>query len=261
VATVGIIADIHGNREALDAVLEQLDRVGADKIVCLGDIVGYNAEPNRCVETISEMGIDSIAGNHDLIAIGELDDTRCSNKAAWALRQTRRRLTAESRDFLSALPRSRHYAEGFALIHGGVDDVQYYMRNIRDIEIHAALFQERFPGAGLCFFGHTHDQRAYRLVDGNVRTVPDDGGIVDLSGPGVCFINPGSVDASRKTDDERFAQYAILDVSRNALEFGRTTYDHHAAETRSEEEGYRMGPVLAKAWRLRRRLARHALQG
>src|SRR5262245_61798512 len=71
-ARYGVITDIHGNFEALSAALAALDRAGVDRIVCCGDVVGYNADGDRCIQTLAERGIDTISGNHDLIAIGRL---------------------------------------------------------------------------------------------------------------------------------------------------------------------------------------------
>ena len=102
--TYGIISDVHGNLEALAAVLAALDRHGVDRIIALGDLVGYNGESNECVEVIRERGIESIAGNHDLIALGRLGTERCAMRPAFTLRRTRRDLTPNSRRFLGGLP-------------------------------------------------------------------------------------------------------------------------------------------------------------
>ena len=107
-ALYGVIADIHGNREALEAALAALERRGVERLLCLGDIVGYNADPDECVEHAAQPRRAAIAGNHDLIGIGRLGFRRCSNKAMYSLKRTRRSARArDTADWLAALPPSR----------------------------------------------------------------------------------------------------------------------------------------------------------
>ncbi len=80
-ALYGIVADIHGNLQALEAALARLDACGIERLLCLGDIVGYNADAKRCASLMRERDALAIAGNHDLIALGRLGFGRCSNKA------------------------------------------------------------------------------------------------------------------------------------------------------------------------------------
>jgi len=91
-ARYGVLGDIHGNREALAAAFAALEARGVSRIVCLGDIVGYNADPDECVAMVRKRCAVSIAGNHELIGLGRLDFRRCSNNAEYALRRTRRRI-------------------------------------------------------------------------------------------------------------------------------------------------------------------------
>src|SRR5262245_57132900 len=77
-ARIGLLSDIHGNLAALELVLAALDAAEVDRVVCLGDIVGYNPEANECVATVKERGVAAIAGNHDLIALGRLGFDRCA---------------------------------------------------------------------------------------------------------------------------------------------------------------------------------------
>ena len=77
----GILGDIHGNREALEAVLAFLKRGGVSRLLCLGDFVGYNADPDDCVAVLRDRRPWAVAGNHDLIGLGQLDAARCSSRA------------------------------------------------------------------------------------------------------------------------------------------------------------------------------------
>ena len=102
-----VISDIHSNLEALTASLNEIDRIKADKIVCLGDIVGYNPNPNECVELLRERNIQCVMGNHDSRVAGLEDASDFNLLAARAIEWTQSVLTQENRDFLTALPRSR----------------------------------------------------------------------------------------------------------------------------------------------------------
>ena len=92
-AIYGVLGDIHGNREALESVLAELDARGIDRIACVGDLVGYNADPDSCVQILRDRGALAIAGNHDLIGTGLLGFDRCSNKAMLSLKRTRRSMS------------------------------------------------------------------------------------------------------------------------------------------------------------------------
>jgi predicted phosphodiesterase len=258
VATYGLISDIHGNLEALHAVLVHLEREGVDHIVALGDLVGYNANSNECIEIIRARGIDCIAGNHDLIALGRLGFERCAVRPEFTLRRTRRELDAGSRKFLSNLPPVRVYEDSIVLIHGGVDDVQEYMRTANDIARNAATFRARWPRARLCLFGHTHDPVLYQ-VGPNVRAVPTEANETPLDREHLTFLNPGSVDAARR--NAKLAEVAILDSERWTVRYQRVPYDDQKAERSATEAHYRMtrlDEVVYNARRLARRGSRKA---
>src|SRR3954471_6350052 len=106
-ALYGVVADIHGNSEALEAALTALERRGADRLLCLGDVVGYNADADRCAALLERRGALAIAGKQDLIALERLDFSRCSHKARHALNRPRRALAGATRDYLAALPAAR----------------------------------------------------------------------------------------------------------------------------------------------------------
>jgi predicted phosphodiesterase len=261
VAIYGIIADVHGNHEALAAALGALDARGVDRIVCLGDLVGYNAEPNECVDLLARRGIEAIAGNHDLIALGRLGFERCADKPAFALRRTRRRLDEATRRFLADLPMIRIYeeAEGaIVLVHGGVGDVQEYLHAPRAVVENAARLRARVPSARICFFGHTHSQRAYEILGDEARELPR-AGALRLPQGRLCFVNPGSVDAARR--DQKEAQFAIFDADRWTVSFHAVGYEHEAAEAKARAGGFRMGAADLALARTVRRLRAAARAG
>src|SRR5688572_29786397 len=111
-ARYGVISDIHGNLEALERALAWVDARHVDRIVCTGDVVGYNADGDACIAVLAARGVETIAGNHDLIAVDRLGTDRCWYKAAHALRRTRELLADASRRYLECLPATRSYEEG-----------------------------------------------------------------------------------------------------------------------------------------------------
>ena len=257
-AVYGLIADIHGNAEALAAALEALDRRGIEQLLCLGDIVGYNADPDECVAVLRARDALAIAGNHDLIALGRLDPGRCSNKARYSLRRTRRSLAPASEAYLAALPPHRVIDGTIVLVHGGVRDVEQYMVSGAHIERNAQYLGADFPGARVCFFGHSHEQKVYELADEALAELPPSSSL-PLRRESVYFVNPGSVDASRKRGP-KLAEFAVLDTAAWRIELWRVPYDAAATEAKAAVLGYRIPPLVDALYTLRRRLFRRRLR-
>lgn len=254
-ALLGILGDIHGNSEALRAVLAALDRRGVRRLVCVGDIVGYNADPDECAALLRERRALSIAGNHELIGLGRLGFERCSNKARYSLKRTRRSLSRETAAWLAALPPNMLIEENIAVVHGGVRDVQQYMVTPAHILENAAYLRQDFPGAQLCFFGHSHEQKVYAVDDGRVSDLPLPSERIYLDKEKLHFVNPGSVDAQRKSR-HKLAECAILDTVGWTLEFLRLPYDAASTEAKAAVFGYRINRLTDKLYNLRRKLVR-----
>jgi len=229
-AVYGVLGDIHGNVEALEAVLAALDVGGVRRLLCVGDVVGYNADPDACIALLRARGTQVIAGNHDLIGTGRLGFERCSNKARYSLQRTRRRLAAESIAWLNALPPNRLIEGAIALVHGGVRDVQLYMTTPQ----------------------HIHDQKLYEVAGDEVRELPNEG-LYHLSRDRVYFINAGSVDAQRKRE-HKLAEFAIIDSDAWTVQFFSVRYDAASTEAKATVAGYRIGPLTDWIYTLRRRL-------
>jgi len=243
-ARYGVIADLHGNLEALQAALAFLERRGVERVLCLGDVVGYNADPNACVSLLRQRGSVTIAGNHDRIAVGALGLERCSSIAAHALRRTRRALDAASRAWLSDLPAHQAVEPGLLLTHGSVDDVQRYLWTHDDLRDNHRLLEREHPGTTICFFGHTHRAALYRSVGDQVVELAALGEVtLPAAANAVYFINPGALDAARKVAGERWAELALFDSTREVLTFCRLRYDHAASEHKALRGGYRLGPL------------------
>ena len=253
-ALYGVVADIHGNREALETVLGYLEHRGIRRLLCLGDIVGYNADPDECAAMVRTRGAVTISGNHDLIGIGRLGFERCSNQAKYALKRTRRTLGRATAEWLATLPPTQLVERQVALVHGGVRDVQLYMKTEAQIRENAAFLRTDLPGAKLCFFGHSHEQGIIEVEGETVRKVAlEENNLLNRNL--LYFINPGSVDASRKRSD-KYAQCAILDTLDWRIEFLRLRYDCAATEAKAAVFGYRIGKWTDRFYSLERRLLR-----
>jgi len=254
-ARYGVLGDIHGNREALEAVLRALEGRGVKQFLCVGDIVGYNADPDECVALVRGRRVAAIAGNHDLIGLGRMNFRRCSNIAEYALRRTRRVLGREAAAFLKTLPAHLVVENNVVLTHGGVRDVQQYMVTPAHIAENAKFLAQDFPAARVCFFGHSHEQRVYEVRGGEATDVTQPSLTMDPSL--VYFINPGSVDASRKSR-HKLAECAVFDSSFGSVEFLRVRYDAAATEAKACAFGYRINPLTDRLYSTRRRLVRLA---
>ena len=250
-ALYGVLGDIHGNLEALEAVLGALDARGIETIACVGDLVGYNADPDACVEALRQRNAIAIAGNHDLIGTGRLGFERCSNKAMHSLKRTRRAIAPATNEYLASLPPHLVLEGKAVLVHGGVRDVQQYLTQPKHVAENVRYLREDFPGIRLCFFGHTHEQRVFEVVGEEIRTIPPS--FVDLSPQRVYFVNPGSVDASRK-HTAKVAEYLVFDSEALTLDFARVAYDDGRTEMRAEAGGYRISRWRDRLYDVQRRL-------
>ena len=260
-AIYGILGDIHGNREALEAALDCIDTYDVDRLLCVGDLVGYNADPDACVGILRARDTICITGNHDLIGTGMLGFERCSNKAMHSLKRTRRSLRPETAHYLRRLPSHRVLEEKFVLTHGGVRDVQQYMTRPKHFLQNAELLRRDFPGVGICFYGHTHEQRVVE-VDGDAVNELDLTSGVRLQPGRIYFINPGSVDASRKRAEKR-AECAVFDSATLTLHFHNVRYDDASTEEKAERAGYRIDRWRDRLYDVQRRLVgpRHVESG
>lgn len=191
-----ILSDVHGNLEALDAVLADVTAREPDAVFCLGDFVGYGPDPNACVARLRPILAGAVAGNHDRAALGELDVSVFNPFAQAAIRWTAANLTADTRAFLQALP-ERIERNGFLAVHGSVrDPVEEY---IFDPSTAALSFQ---AGAfRICVVGHTHVPVVFSQHTNGVSAGPLPAGEpVSLDPAARYIINAGSVGQPRDGD-------------------------------------------------------------
>ncbi len=217
----GIIGDIHGNLDALDAVLEVLDREGVDSTLCIGDIVGYGAEPSACVQRLRERGIESVAGNHDYAAAEILDITYFNDTAKQAIQWTRDHLTDEERSYLAGLQLVRPF-DSFVLVHSSLDEPSQfeYIFHWED----ARRSMQHLPEGQVCFFGHSHVPLTFLEGHNFLLTADPE---IDLAPYRRALVNVGSVGQPR--DQNPDASCVIFDAEAHTVTRFRVAYDIDAA--------------------------------
>ena len=229
----GLLADVHANLHALEAVLGALEKAGVDRYLCAGDIVGYGPMPNECAERVAALDAITVAGNHDLIAIGALSPTRCEQLARSSLEWTRTELNQAARTYLSSLPRTEA-VEDIAICHGTLDDPSAYVWTTDEAMTQADALGEVMPRARTLLFGHTHISCLYRQGWSRLETVRK-AGTSDLEGDAPTLINPGSVGQSRER--EAWARCALLDTAARSVTFFAVGYDLAAVRQELERRG------------------------
>lgn len=213
---VAIISDLHANLEATRAVLKEIDKAGVEKIVCLGDVVGYNASPQECVNIIRDRGIPTICGNHDAVASGRVEPVDFNPVAEAAVLWTREHLSESNRAWLRELPVSRKI-ENFIVAHGTPTDFYTYLFTWEDILPHVNDVVEQ--NCWLCFFGHTHIPVV--LSTDGAYALDDDSRFKFNSGK-CFFVNCGSVGQPRDGDPR--AAFGLYDSETREYELVRVEY-------------------------------------
>jgi predicted phosphodiesterase len=225
---VAILSDIHANLEALEAVLADARAQACTEFVCLGDIVGYNANPGECVEIIRDLACPVVKGNHDEQA-SIISSTEGFNELAEeAIDWTRAKLSAEDKAWLSDLRLTRQVHD-FTIVHATLDTPGQWGYVFNDLDAVASF---TYQHTSLCFFGHTHWPTAF-VRDDSVRRITV--GQVVLSAGKKYFINPGSIGQPRDRDWR--AAYCILHTDRLVVEERRVKYDLAAAQRKVREAG------------------------
>lgn len=230
-----ILSDIHSNIEALQAVLA--DAAGLyHSIVCLGDIVGYGADPNEATAWVRKNCRAVIRGNHDRACTG-LTDLRFFNPVAKvAAEWTQSQLSSDHLKYLRELPMGPMNVSDFRIAHGSPSDEDEYLISLEDAEGQFRNFE-----AGVFFFGHTHIQGGFRGGDSD-GVVLSPYQLLVVSDGEALLVNPGSVGQPR--DNNWHAAYAIYDESTGQIEFRRCPYDVEAAQRKILDAG--LPPVLAE---------------
>jgi putative phosphoesterase len=200
---VGLISDVHGNRVALEAVLDEMPPI--DELLCAGDVVGYNPWPGECVDELREREVPTVMGNHDA-AVADETPFRFNSMARAGVEYALERLSDDQLEWLADLPVERLACDDrVKLVHGHPDDPQRYSRYTYPEEFSPRLLGDE----DVLVLGHTHVQGLERYGEGIV-------------------LNPGSVGQPRDGDPR--AAYAVLDLDVMTVETRRVEYDIEAVQ-------------------------------
>jgi len=220
---IAVLSDVHGNRPAFEAVLAAVAEAGVDRVWCLGDLVGYGAEPDACVALARERADVCLAGNHDLGVRGDIPLDEFSRGAELAARWTQETIAEETLQFLLELePQAVQRSVG--LYHASPrDPVWEYVLSVLLAELCLDVQSQR-----VCLIGHSHVALAFMRVEGAAATgeACPEGTTLDLS-EGEWLINPGSVGQPRDGDPR--AAWLVLDTIEWTASFRRQEYDIAAA--------------------------------
>jgi diadenosine tetraphosphatase ApaH/serine/threonine PP2A family protein phosphatase len=231
---IGILGDIHGNIEALDAVLASMRERDVQHWVQVGDIVGYGPEPVRAIEIVRELGCSVCLGNHDAAVVGLLDSEYFNTYARQAIEWTRRQLGPRERDYLQGLPlvvEHRYYT----LVHGTLHMPELFGYVLTPVEAFESLRHQRTK---VCFVGHSHVPALYlqRKVDsGDLEVVYEPEMSVPTLEHERVLMNVGSVGQPR--DEDPRAAYAIFDTDTGEASIHRVAYDIPAVQAKIRAAG------------------------
>jgi predicted phosphodiesterase len=216
---VAIVSDIHGNRQAFEAVIDAIDGSRCQEMWCLGDLVGYGADPDACVELARDHAAICLAGNHDLGVRGELPLEQFSRGAALAARWTQETITAQTRAYLEKLEPVQ-LEEQVGLYHASPrDPIWEYVLSPLQAEMCLDIQPHR-----VCLIGHSHVALSFSRNSGDPATGQTRGEDEELDlSAGEWLINPGSVGQPRDGDPR--AAWLELDIDGARAIYRRTPYD------------------------------------
>jgi predicted phosphodiesterase len=211
-----IFSDLHGNLEATEAILQDAQEKECTHFVCLGDLVGYNANPHECVELVRQMDCPVVKGNHDEQACLSKSSRDFNDLAEAAINWTRHHLTDADKQWLADLRLTRQVRD-FTIVHATLDTPGEWGYVFKNLDAVASF---TYQHTTVCFFGHTHVAGAFVRDEGVRRVVTEQ---LTIEPGKKYFINVGSVGQPRDSDVR--AAYCIYDIERNVVEQRRVKYD------------------------------------
>lgn len=218
---IALLSDIHANGDALDAVLREISGRGVDRIYHLGDLVGYNAEPEKCVRWAMMHTAGGILGNHDAVACGKTGGETFNAPARTAARWSGEHLSDGSREYLRSLPDRLVVEKEILLVHGAPSDTDRYLFTLDDAAEELDGL-DGVPDVRVVFFGHTHVPAAVvRRRDGSTVSVSP--GAYRLEEGERALMNPGSVGQPRDRDPN--ASFLVFDTRLRSASWIRVPYD------------------------------------
>jgi len=216
---IGIISDIHSNSEALNCVLENIERI--DGFICLGDIVGYGANPNYCIKKIKDLNCRCIGGNHDFAVVGKVNINYFNYTARAAILWTSLQLQKENFNLLLNLKKKIELENNVFAVHGSPQNP--LLEYILDKDTASFIFRKY--DFKIYFVGHSHLAGCFSFNENNNRIDYmnfSNGGYIEISKNKRYIINCGSVGQPR--DGNPQASYGIYDLKYNTVNIYRVSY-------------------------------------
>jgi predicted phosphodiesterase len=224
-----IFSDIHANLEALQAVLADARERRCTHFVCLGDVVGYDANPRECIERVRELDCPVVKGNHDEEATLSASSERFNELAERAIKWTRDNLTDQDKEWLRSLPLQKQVHD-FTIVHATLDTPGQWGYVFNNLDAVASFTYQR---TAVCFFGHTHVPMVFIRGQSGIRQERKEHIRIE---PGrKYFINAGSVGQPR--DGNWRAAYCIYDIENKLVELLRVKYDLATAQRKIAKAG------------------------
>ncbi|MEI8062771.1 MAG: metallophosphoesterase family protein [Verrucomicrobiota bacterium] len=237
-----VLSDIHSNLEALQVVLDNAQKQKCTHFVCLGDIVGYGANPSECLELIRQLDCPTVMGNHDEYCAAEVDLNGFNPLAAEAVKWTRNQLTEDQRTWLRTLKYTRQ-VHGFTIVHSTLDLPEKWAYVFDKLAAGASFNYQRTQ---VCFNGHTHVPVGFVRGPNGVQA-----GLytrIKLEVGRKYFLNVGSIGQPR--DRQTASSYVTFDLRENIIELHRLEYD--VATTQKKIRAAGLPPSLADRLQLGR---------
>lgn len=229
---IAIITDLHANLEATQAVFKEIDRRKPDHVLCLGDLTGYNANPNEVVDIIREREIPTVMGNHDAAVCGLEDPWFFRSAAKRAIEWQIEALREDNRRWLSTCPEQIQFGGAFLAVHGSPSSRDDYIIDWLDAMRQLEYLNGRAT-LKACFFGHSH-RKSFFSETGNTN-MADVGDFVQLNSSNRSFINPGAVGQPRDRDPR--AAFGFFDAQKLTFEYCRVEYDIESCSKRILDAG------------------------
>lgn len=228
---LALISDVHANLEALEAVFLSIKREEVDLILHLGDLVGYNANPNECVDLVRQENVLCVAGNHDRAVIDPTLAQDFNIIAYQAVIWSADQLSHTHKAFLHQLPITRVIENRFLACHGNPDSPDSYISHHFQGKRVLNMLRRELSPATVCFFGHTHRRAVwYRDVRGKVAQLPISEQTIHLDPNNLYLINPGSVGQPRNRIP--LASYAVFDTIAFVLQYKLVNYNIGSAQNK-----------------------------
>ncbi len=224
----GVLGDIHGNLEALNGVLSDAQEAGVEKLLCVGDVVGYGASPKECLDLVRRREAVIVAGNHDWAAADRVGLEYFNADARDSIEWTRDQLSKPEVEYLGGLPLLIAH-EDITLVHSSPFSPEYfdYLQTLYDVRLAFDHMRTR-----ICFVGHSHVPVMFLSTDPVDYFLRPE---LDLPPDKHVIINVGSVGQPRDLDPR--ACYAVYDTEKARVSIRRVEYDMHAASERMVAAG------------------------